>query len=80
VITEPWSETGVTYQARPKLGETVAKIGPVAENQIVEIPLQLSLEGRPELSLALDPTSCDGIGYISREGGKPPELVVEYVR
>jgi hypothetical protein len=80
LVTEPWSETSVTYQARPKLGDVIAKIGSVAENQIVEIPLQLSLEGRQELSLALDPTSCDGIAYISREGGKPPELVVEYVK
>ena len=32
-----------------------------------------------ELSLAIDPTGCDGVNYISREGGKPAELVIEYV-
>jgi outer membrane protein assembly factor BamB len=80
LVVEPWSETSVTYQARPKPGDIVGKIGPVAENQVVEVPLKLSLEGRQELSLALDPTSCDGLGYVSREGGKPPELVVEYVK
>ena len=80
LVTEPWSESSVTYQARPKLGDIVGKIGPVAENQVIEIPLQLALEGHQELSLALDPTSCDGLGYLSREGGKPPELVVEYVK
>jgi hypothetical protein len=58
----------------------VGKIGSVAENQIIEIPLQLALEAGQELTLALDPTSCDGIGYLSREAGKPPELVVEYVK
>jgi len=79
-VTEPWSEKSVTYQRRPKLGDTVAKIGSVTENQVMEIPLALSLKGRQELSLAIDPTSCDGLGYISREGGKPPELVVEYVK
>jgi hypothetical protein len=80
LVVEPWSETSVAYQARPKPGDIVGKIGPVAENQVVEVPLKLSLEGRQELSLALDPTSCDGLGYVSREGGKPPELVVEYVK
>jgi hypothetical protein len=80
LVTEPWSESGVTYQARPKLGDIVGKIGPVAENQVIEIPLQLALEAGQELSLALDPTSCDGLGYLSREAGKPPELVVEYVK
>ena len=80
LVVEPWSEKGVTYAARPKLGDVVAKIGPVTENQVVELPLRLSLEGSKELSLAIDPTSCDGVNYISREGGKPAELVVEYVK
>ncbi len=79
VVTEPWTEKGVTYDTRPKLGDVVAKIGRVTENQVVELPLDCSLESVRELSLAIDPTSCDGINYISREGGKPPELIVEYV-
>jgi hypothetical protein len=78
-VTDPWTERGVTYHARPKLGDVAAKIGPVAENQVVELPLDPSLAGVDELSLAIDPTSCDGVNYISREGGKPPELIVEYV-
>jgi hypothetical protein len=49
-------------------------------NQVIEVPLRLTLESRQELSLAIDPTSCDGIGYISRDGGQPPELVIEYVK
>mgnify|MGYP002065193095 CR=1 FL=1 len=28
----------------------------------------------------LDPTGNDGVNYISREGGRPAELVVEYVK
>jgi hypothetical protein len=80
LVTAPWTEKTVTYNARPNLGDVVAQIGPVAENQVVELPLQLSLQGNQELSLALDPTSNDGVNYISREGGKPAELVVEYVK
>ncbi len=80
LVVSPWSEKAVTYKTRPELGEIVAKIGSVAEKQVVEIPLKVSLEGVKELSLAIDPTGCDGVNYISREGGKPPELVVEYVK
>jgi hypothetical protein len=80
LVTEPWSEKTVTYNARPQLGGVVAQIGPVTENQVVELPLELSLQGSQELSLAIDPTGCDGVNYISREGGKPAELVVEYVK
>ena len=40
--------------------------------------MKVDLAGKSELSLVIDPTSCDGVNYISREGGKPAELVVEY--
>ena len=80
LVTDPWSEKTVTYNARPNLGDIVAQIGPVTENQVVELPLKLSLESNQELNLALDPTGNDGVNYISREGGKPAELVVEYVK
>lgn len=80
LVAEPWSEASVTYETRPKLGAIVGTIGPVAENQVVEIPLDLTLESQQELSLALDPTNRDGLLYISREGGHAPELIVEYVK
>ncbi len=79
VAEEPWEETRITYNQRPKLGDTVGTVGAVKEYQIVTIPLNVALEGVKELSLAIDPTGCDGIHYVSREGGKPPELILEYV-
>jgi len=42
-------------------------------------PLDVELSGKMELSLVLEPTSTDAANYVSREGGSPPELVVEYV-
>ena len=80
LVSEPWTEKGVTYNTRPKLGDAIAKVGPVSEYQVIEIPLDVSLENVRELDLAIDPTGCDGINYISREGGKPAELVVEYIK
>jgi hypothetical protein len=78
LVEAPWRERRITYANRPALGKVLARIGPVAAGQVVECPLDASLAGRKELSLALDPTSCDSVDYVSREGGKPPELVVEY--
>jgi outer membrane protein assembly factor BamB len=78
LVTEPWQEEHVTYNNRPKLGAVVGRLGSVTEQQGVECPLELDLEGKTELSLAIDPTSCGGVDYVSREGGKPPELIVEY--
>ncbi len=81
LLTEPWSEKTITYNNRPKPGRVLAKIGRVAERQVVELPLKLTeadLQGKAELSFVLDPTSTDGVDYISREGGKPAELVIEY--
>ena len=80
LVAESWTEKDVTYNTRPKLGKAVAKIGAVTEHEIIEIPLDVSLDGMSELSLAIDPTGCDGINYISREGGKPAELIVEYIK
>jgi hypothetical protein len=78
LVMGPWSETRVNYATQPKLGPEVGRLGAVSENQVVECPLKVDLSGKKELSLAIDPTTCDGVDYVSREGGKPPELVVEY--
>jgi hypothetical protein len=78
LVEAPWRENQVTYANRPALSRTLARIGPVAAGQVVECPLEASLASRKELSLALDPTSCDSVDYVSREGGKPPELVIDY--
>jgi hypothetical protein len=80
LVGEPWTEKQVTYDTRPKLGDVAAQIGAVTENQVVEIPLEIPLKAGQELNLAIDPTSNDGVNYISREGGRPAELVVEYIK
>jgi len=78
LVTEPWSETKVTYNNRPKPGKELAKLGAVRENQEVECPLKIDLAGKKELSLIIDPTSCDGIDYLTRESKAPAQLVIEY--
>jgi hypothetical protein len=80
LIESPWKETDVTYESLPKLGKILAKIGPVTENQVLEIPLEFTPASNQEVGLAIEPTGCDGVNYITREGGKPAELVVEYIK
>ena len=78
LVAEPWTEKKAIYANRPAMGVELAQIGRVSEHETKEFPLQLSLDGLKELTLGIDATSCDGVNYISREGPKPPELVVEY--
>jgi len=54
------------------------RLGAVGRNVWEERVLNVDLTNRKELRLVLEPTTCDGASYISREGGQPPELVVEY--
>jgi hypothetical protein len=78
LVEQPWSETELTYAKRPAVGKEVARLGGVSANQAVERPLGIDLAGLKELSLAIDPTSADGVDYLSRESGSPPELIIEY--
>ena len=78
LVESAWSQSTITYAKRPKPGRKLVSIGRVTENQVLELPFELDFAGRTELSLALVPVNCDGTDYLSREAGKPAELVVEY--
>jgi hypothetical protein len=73
-----WSESSITYRHRPAVGTELGRLGNVVENQTVDCPLRIDLTGKTELSLVIDPTSTDGLEYLSRESGKPAQLVIEY--
>jgi len=74
----PWKEKEVTYQTRPAVGKEIARLGRVEEYQVVDCPLHVELVKDGELSLVIDPTSLDGVDYVSRKGKQPPELIVDY--
>jgi hypothetical protein len=78
LVSGPWKEKQITYANRPACGQELAQFGQVSEGQVVERDLKLDLAGKTELSLAIDPTSTDGIDFLSRESGTPPELVIDY--
>jgi hypothetical protein len=78
LVSDPWSEATITYDNRPNCGTEVGVLGGAAENELLDRPLSVDLSGKRELSLAIDPTSPDGVDFLSRESGSPPELVVDY--
>ena len=80
IITGEWSEKNINYNNKPTLGRPLKKIGKVVEHQKLELQLPLTendLTG-DTISLAINPTSTDGVSYTSRECTPAPELVIEY--
>jgi outer membrane protein assembly factor BamB len=78
LVDGPWKEMDVTYRSRPGIGREVAKLGPVAANEVVERDLDVDLSGMKQVNFVMDPTSCDGIYYSSRESGTPAQLILDY--
>jgi len=78
LVQAPWHEKTVTFNSRPALGRQVGVIGRVPRGKPVERPISVNLDKPGRLSLALVPTTTDGAIYLSREGGKAPELVISY--
>jgi hypothetical protein len=57
----------------------LGQLGAVVEHQTVECQLQGTLPQSGEISVCLEPTSRDGVTYLSREAGSPGQLIVEYL-
>ena len=74
----PWDQNNITYAKRPPTGREIGKVGRVRPGQVLEIPLNVKLDGKNELSIVLDPQSCDGTSFFSRESGSPPSLIIDY--
>ncbi len=78
LVEGPWEEKKLTYENRPQVGRELARLGAVAANQVVALPLEIEVARGGELNLVVEPTSTDGTDYLSRESPRPPELVVEF--
>jgi outer membrane protein assembly factor BamB len=73
-----WKEGEVNYDSRPPLGRELAKLGALSEHQIAEVNLPVDILTNGPLTLAIDPTSTDGVDFMARESGFPAELIIEY--
>ena len=71
-----WSESKVTYATRPSTSWFLADSGPTVTGTIIGVPLRgFRADG---LSVALFSLARVRQRYVSREGGWPAQLVLEY--
>lgn len=77
VVSQAWSETGVTWNTRPALGALVQNIGNVAAGAWLEVDVSSVVRGNGTYSFALAPRSTDGLTFDSREGANKPTLLLE---
>jgi outer membrane protein assembly factor BamB len=78
LVEGEWDESTLNGANAPEPGPEIGVLGRVEQGRWEERPLTVDLSGRRDISIAIDPTSCDGATYVSREGLQKPQLVVEY--
>jgi len=77
VTDTTWSETGLTWNNKPANNPTATdNKGAVSISTWVEYDVTPLVTGNGTFSFALIADSSDGLDVFSREGTKPPQLVV----
>jgi len=78
LVTQAWSESAITWNAAPGVvGGPLAAPGATTAERWVEFDVTGAVSGDGIHSFALISSSVDSAIYASREGGHPPELVLE---
>ncbi|MDP9984857.1 hypothetical protein J2W14_004284, partial [Pseudarthrobacter oxydans] len=81
VVSDSWTESGLTFSSRPALGTSIGTLGPTTSNTGYSVPLTVSgLSGElgQQLTLGMDSSSSDGLDLNSKEAGSTlaPKLVL----
>jgi hypothetical protein len=76
VADNSWSELTMTYSDAPAFGTVIGSSGAFSSNSWTEVDVTSLVSGEGELSLALTGLTSTAASYSSREGSKPPELIV----
>jgi hypothetical protein len=71
-----WTETGITWNTKPAASNPRDDKGAIAAGAWVEYDVTPFVTGNGSLCLALIPQSSNGLDLSSREGVKPPQLVI----
>lgn len=74
-----WAEGTLTYETVPATGLEVGSLSSVSAGQWYEIDLSSVAVDGGRVSLVIESTSTNGADYSSREGTKPPQLIVEHL-
>jgi flagellar hook assembly protein FlgD len=76
----PWTESGLNWNNAPAItGTPLSSAGAVSLNSWVEWEVTAAVTGNGMFSFGLKNNSADVVYYNSKEGGHPPELVIETV-
>ena len=78
-----WSESSVTWNSPPALGEPIVTLGAVSSGSWVEIDVTDFVDGAAGggdglFSVGFTTSSSNSVLYSSKEGVNPPQLVVTY--
>jgi parallel beta-helix repeat protein len=76
VANTTWTETGITYDNAPNVGEASGKSGPLAVSTWAEIDVTSAVVSTGKVSLALKTASNTALRITSREGTNKPRLVI----
>ena len=73
-----WGERTITYRNAPSVGAAVASMpSPATTGSTVEVDVKAVVTGPGTYSFAIVSANSDDVGLSSREGGHPPQLIVE---
>jgi hypothetical protein len=72
-----WKESTVTWNTAPSTGSVVGSSGAVAAGSWFSVDVTALVPGTGTVNLAVTSSSSSGTRYSSREGTRPPQLVVE---
>lgn len=75
-IDSSWQEDRITWLNAPAFGPSVTAIGRVDAGTTYEVDVTSLVTGDGTLSLVITSKALDAVGYSSREGRRPPQLVV----
>ena len=72
-----WTETGITWNKRPaRTSSAVDNKGTIGTSSWVEYDVTSLVTGNGTFSFVLAADSSDGVRFSSREGSRPPQLIV----
>lgn len=79
---DPWSESSVTWNGTPKLGDQIESIGPIQADEWITIDMTEvvnSLDGNEgAVTIRISSTDPRMVEYSSKEGLHPPEMMIKY--
>jgi hypothetical protein len=74
-----WTESGITWNTRPpRTSAGLDDKGAIASNTWVEYNVTPLVPGDGTYSFVLGSTSIDSVSFSSREGSRPPQLVLSF--